>query len=321
MKYYSDDLYIKVDGNYSLNSSLLEVNSQNFTILNDELTINISGNIEFRAEDIILMSDNSNYLEFGVKGAVVNAFLNSIKIENDLFTFSGNINSSLFLFENLSDDSASSILKLDFKNISSPEYNNLWITFCADGEIKGGIRGAVIDGDDIYPAFKSVDVDERAANTDSGKLSTAAGFAQYTTGGSDFGEWMEIGDLTEWSYKIIDGILKIPEGTVVYIYDNKIWKDKINGTAMIITARAALLGNLKSSDKIGAVVSFVGQVPVIITGTASDGDYLIPFKNNCFAVSKYSITFEQYKAVIGTAWGKELYRGETKLINCAIGIK
>ena len=92
---------------------------------------------------------------------------------------------------------------------------------------------------------------------------------------------------------------------------------------MIISHRAAFIGNSFGIYKdFGAIVSFCGQVPVLTSGPANDGDYLVPVngENYCFCVSKNEISFDDYKKVIGTCWESNQSQ-ELKKVNCAIGIK
>ena len=164
---------------------------------------------------------------------------------------------------------------------------------------------------------------------------------QYYTGAQDFGEWLKIGDINEWpeilelelnkdndSDLIIINreIFGLEEGMVVYIRDAMIWRSG-PGTPMVITNRACLVGNAnwKEDGYSGEVVSFVGQVPVVVKGSAKDGDYLVPDGNHCVAIDKDDITFEQYRKVIGTCWESistdDYSDGEFVKALCAIGIK
>jgi hypothetical protein len=174
---------------------------------------------------------------------------------------------------------------------------------------------------------------------------------QFYTGSSDFGEWAPIADINEWPEVleleevdcslsgpiIIDReIFGLQEGMVVYVRNGAIYRDA-PGTAMVITNRAALVGNASWKDNCngitGEVLSFMGQLPIIIRGSFKDGDYLLPEKNHCIAISKEDVTFEQYKSVIGTVWEspnewqdfEEEYseegREEFHSVLCATGIK
>jgi len=165
---------------------------------------------------------------------------------------------------------------------------------------------------------------------------------QYYTGAQDFGEWLKIGDINEWP-EILEKELEkddddsdiviinreifgLEEGMVVYIREAIIYRSG-PGTPMVITNRAALVGNASWKDDgySGEVVSFVGQVPVVVRGGSKDGDYLIPEENHCIPISRDDITFEQYRRVIGTAWRTvnipEEDDGEFVKVLCAIGIK
>ena len=75
---------------------------------------------------------------------------------------------------------------------------------------------------------------------------------------------------------------------------------------MVVTGRAMIVGNevaaeVESEKLLGAQVSFIGQVPVIVEGPCSQGD-LIPTEGNiCKAVPQDIVTFEQYRSAVGTA--------------------
>ena len=121
----------------------------------------------------------------------------------------------------------------------------------------------------------------------------------------------------------------LPEGQLVWIKDAKIWKEPTTGheTPMIISKRAAVIGNsrVESAGKPFELVSFIGQVPVIIIGSVNNGDLLIPnVETHCLrAVSKEECSFNQYKMAVGTAWG-EVVTTDDRLISkvmCAVGIK
>jgi len=75
----------------------------------------------------------------------------------------------------------------------------------------------------------------------------------------------------------------------------------------------------------GEVISFIGQLPVIVKGNSTEGDYILPVDNEPYCVARPAsdISFEEYRKAIGTVWETiELADGQTfgKPL-CAIGIK
>jgi len=97
---------------------------------------------------------------------------------------------------------------------------------------------------------------------------------------------------------------------------------------MVVTHRAAVIGNSGLERQCHCVVSFVGQVPVYIHGEANNGDLVIPsseLNGVCRAVSKDDCTFQEYKAAIGSVAHGGLAKAVTpKTIHqviCAITIK
>lgn len=223
---------------------------------------------------------------------------------------------------NESSGSTADILRLGFSNISSPTRNNHWIKFTANGNAKGSIQGASLHSGTQYALYSVVPSDQL--------LETQAGSAQFASGNEDFAEWIEIGDESEWGIteeikkELSDHLtLPIQEGILLYVRESKVWK-KGPGRGMITTSRAAIIGNqnYKEDGKLGIILSFIGQVPVVVEGPVSDGDLLIPVggKNHCKAVDPFLITFNEYKQAVGTAWGKKLTE-EIGTVNCAIGVK
>lgn len=211
-------------------------------------------------------------------------------------------------------------------NQSGLTANNKWIDFrSSDADSKGCIRAAPPIPDN-YVLISNLTGTIQIAQNASANMTTSAGDVQFVSGANDFGEWIEIANPREWSDNYIDyvngNILSIEEGSIVYIKESKAWKNNLeNSTPMIVTHRAVLIGNYKDGiKKIGVVVSFMGQVPVIIKGPVSEGDYLIPENNYCIPVPSSDISFEQYKKSIGIAWGSSSIK-EMKKVNCAIGKK
>lgn len=212
------------------------------------------------------------------------------------------------------------ILDLSFENIVTPDDNNKWIKFSSNGVTKGAVRASV--------SLSEVSLYTISGST--GFLSNTAGDVQYTSGNADFGEWIEIGDYKEWNisedlmeeYKK-SSILPVQEGVLLYIRESKAWKHG-PGRGMVSTSRSVIVGNsnFKKDGKIGVIVSFIGQVPVLVAGKARDGDILIPMNNSnyCIAVDPSDISFKDYRSAIGTVWGNKS-EDHIGYVNCAISIK
>lgn len=226
------------------------------------------------------------------------------------------------------DDSASgvAIYLSDYEASGAPDNSGRkWVSFYANsaGSLKGSIRG----GGFIEAAFVT-DSGTSPATGASGQVNIASYDCVYASGGADYGEWLAIGDLDEWGINRedtlanINGRLGLPEGWVVYVRDNAFWKEG-PGTPMVVTQRAMVVGNEREHKDpyIGEILSFIGQVPVIVNGPVKSGDFLIPSGSMfCTAKDPATITFEEYMKVIGTAWeNKE--EAEQGLVLCAIGVK
>lgn len=216
--------------------------------------------------------------------------------------------------ENSSSDSNADALRITLGR-SHPGHSNNWIKLYSDGgvDLKGGVRGAEQPSMGYEGAFVSVIAD---GSISSETINTSGGYAQFYSGGSDFGEWFEIGDKSEW-----DNYKYIPEGIIVYVKNEKFYKDPSTlGVPFAVTKRALLVGNYIDSDKEGEILSFVGQVPLLTKDICNIGDYLIPSENYVRSISPDKITFSDYKKCIGTVI-KEKTSTELGYVLCAIGKK
>jgi glycerophosphoryl diester phosphodiesterase len=296
----SSDEIVIAGPNLSINSDIVAIDSNSVTIDSN------AGNIEFTASgvgnDINLTADGIVYLRHSSNNS-------SLILQNnhlDVLTNnqgSGSLTEYAASIANAWNSNNADVLYLrTFYSGTSGSGNNFIVFF--DGNSGANDIGS-IEGD-------------------------GAGGISLNSGGADYAEWMIINDESEWSeyfHLKENNILGIPEGTLVWIKNSKIYRNEI-GTPMIITNRAIVCGNspknsfYKPSSEIGERVSFIGQVPVIVEGPVKDGDYLIPKlgENYCTAIAKSQITFEQYKYCIGTSWGNSDGSGMSK-VNCAVGIK
>lgn len=255
---------------------------------------------------------------------------------------------------NSSSTDGTDILFMDFPNKTDAGSNSpadVYIRFQVgglpaggDGSIQGYIAGTIKLLEAGEPAFRGY---QTSVDTVANNAEIADAFSSdplvignnndgvcYATGNSDFGEWIECGDKNEWS-DIVDidfysnitlkdthiKRLGLIEGMVAYIRDLKFWRSG-PGTPMLVTRRAAVLGNRPGSNSnyVGEVFSFIGQISVLVEGTASCGDYIIPKKNHCIAIPKDEITFEQYRDALGVCWQNKT-TSELGRVMCAIGKK
>ena len=284
------------------------------------LTISESaGNIGLNSPNITLDLDASgNLLSSG--GSWTLGSLNS-------FTASGDAGSGYFFdLSNTSSNSAADLMNLSFDNIATPNTGNNWIRFMANGTSRGAIQGSSASNG-YYGLYVS---SSTMPPYGGGSLFTLPGYVQYASGSEDFGEWLPLGDESEWEITeeikqnfIKKSIFPIEEGVVLYVRDSKVWRNG-PGRGMIVTHRAALVGNqnFKEDGRLGVIMSFIGQVPAYVEGSVNDGDILVPVEgaNHCRAINPDEISFSDYRKAIGTAWGKKV-TPEVGPVNCAIGIK
>mgnify|MGYP003627136762 FL=1 len=199
---------------------------------------------------------------------------------------------------------------------------NVWCRFTSGASgsqtLRGRIRGTSGSGATAF----------QADGTNGGGTVDSVGEVVYASGGADFGEWIEMGDLEEWNpnqdqldyMEAHAPLLGLPEGWVCYVRNNKFHKEG-PGTPMVVTKSSFVVGNeYDKEDYIGEIFSFAGQIGVIVKGDVNDGDFLIPSGDYyCTGISPDEITFKDYMKVIGTAWtGNDKDFGK---VLCAIGVK
>ena len=229
----------------------------------------------------------------------------------------------------------------------APYTTNNWIQFTWHGVSGGAIQGTANSVDHTSPYGNQFAYIVPGYNHNGPQ--TLIGNAQFASGGHDFGEFMEAGNLAEWDDRVwTEGSpwrIGIPEGMLVWVIEGKFYKNNTDGvgTPMVITNRSAIVGNsgptLKNNNdnRKGEILSFIGQLPVIIRGSAKTGDLIVPVEgeNFCQCISKDNIDFKTYMMAIGTCWEScDEYRIISELdpikpnestnmhyILCAIGIK
>ena len=196
--------------------------------------------------------------------------------------------------------STGDILDLRFPFLDFPAHTNNWIRFYtrdpgspSNDLLVGGVRGVEASGS-IYGTEDAFVIWDGSSIIRSTQGVGRIGSAQFYSRGADFGEWFELGDETEWPESYI-----LPEGMVVYVKDRKIYR-KADGVPFVVTNRALVVGNYVDASKKGAILSFAGQVPVVIEGKCSVGDLVIPNDNSAYAINPNMILFSEYKRALGT---------------------
>ena len=190
--------------------------------------------------------------------------------------------------------STGDVLDLRFPFLDFPEHANNWIRFfCRDvlsssDYLVGGVRGTNNSSEDAFCIWNGSSI------VRSTQATNRHGSAQFYSRGADFGEWFELGDEAEWPESYM-----LPEGMVVYVKDRKIYR-KADGVPFVVTNRALVVGNYVDASKKGAILSFAGQVPIVIDGKCSVGDLVVPDDNSAYAINPNMILFSEYKRALGT---------------------
>lgn len=138
----------------------------------------------------------------------------------------------------------------------------------------------------------------------------------YESGNGDYAEWLR----KEKSFE------KFSPGDIISVTGGLITKNTDNGDHFLaISTTPIILGKMPSKEQENNYekVAFLGQVPVKVIGKVNIGDFIIPSGKNDgmgIAVPKSSITLQQIKKVIGTAWSESENQNNFSLINVAIGL-
>lgn len=143
-----------------------------------------------------------------------------------------------------------------------------------------------------------------------------SGGVAYNTSGSDYAEYLP---------HLEDGS-RFTAGDVVGVFNGKISR-RTEGAqqVMVITDQAAVLGNAPQGreDMTGfESVSFIGQVPVRVTGPVNDGDYIVASGRNngtAVAVRPEEIRLDDIARLVGKAW-ESSPDPATKRLNVIVGL-
>ena len=229
------------------------------------------------------------------------AALNLVIDNNEIMARNNNVTSGLFLQNDGGD------LKIGGPTIIEGDTLSLTISNTAESEAgiifrdtAGGAQTYSIlfdavttnlnfhDGNDLQARFRQ----DASAQNDSG----------WVTASVDYAEFMELLDPTE-EVAIFD---------VVAVKDNKITRDTQGATLLMVTATDSGLrggnplidGYSRDEDPDWRAVAFIGQMPVLVDGDVSEGDYIVPSGRNdgrAVAVAPAWITRAQFDQVIGRA--------------------
>ena len=138
----------------------------------------------------------------------------------------------------------------------------------------------------------------------------------YGSKGADYAEWLEKENLEE----------KFVFGEVVGIKGGKISK-KTEGADHVLTISLApiVLGNMPDESKKENYekVGFMGQLPVLVVGVVSVGDFIVASGYNdgyAKAISPSKIKLNDLKGIIGKAWSSS-NGNMVNLINVSVGLK
>lgn len=209
------------------------------------------------------------------------------------------------LFENTSGGSGDGIAI----RINSSELNseNHFVSFFGEGSyLAGRIESfdAATDGNNIPQDISNPN-----------EMTLNQGIV-YGSRGADYAEWLEKENPND----------KYLVGEVVGIKGGKISRNTQNADHVLTISMAPIvLGNMPDENRKDAFekVGFMGQVPALVKGRVSKGDYIVASgKNDGFAVAVApgQITLDQLKWVIGKAWSASNSDGKS-LINVSVGLK
>ena len=207
----------------------------------------------------------------------------------------------------------------------SPSSSTRYATFASGAAqtTRGLIRGAATaTSSAFYSEGTSGDSAAYGISPDNVEVNST-GDCAFVSGSADYGEFIECGDLSEWPVEVPEGdkYLGLPEGYIVYVRDKAFYKEG-PGTPMVVSHRSIIVGNERvDEESVGQVMSFIGQVPVLVTGVVNSGDLLIPTGDfYAEAFSPDNITLAQYMRAIGTAW-ESSDKEDMKRVMCSVGVK
>jgi len=138
----------------------------------------------------------------------------------------------------------------------------------------------------------------------------------YGSKGADYAEWLEKENLED----------NFTFGEVVGIKGGKISRNTEDADHILTISLAPIvLGNMPEEDRKEAYekVGFMGQVPALVVGNVSEGDYIVASGNNdgfAVAIAPEDISLSDLKSVIGKAWSSSKGK-KISIINVSVGLK
>lgn len=138
----------------------------------------------------------------------------------------------------------------------------------------------------------------------------------FESGGADYAEWLKKYDKNE----------VMAFGDVVGVKAGVISKNFVDVDNFMVVSKSPIVSGampLEADKEKYKQIAFLGQVPVKVIGAVTKGDYILPSGNAdgmAIAVSPNSMRINDYKRIIGVAWGA--YQGNQlfSYINTAVGI-
>ena len=134
----------------------------------------------------------------------------------------------------------------------------------------------------------------------------------YQSGGADYAEWLPKANLN-------DNFLA---GEIVGVKAGKISRNTVDADKVMVVSNVPIvLGNMPPDDKKDDYekIAFMGQVPVRVTGTVKESDYILPsglYDGFGIAVSPENMMLADYQKIVGIAWSEK----SGDLVNVAVGL-
>lgn len=231
---------------------------------------------------------------------------NNLNLTNLTVIGDGGVNGNhIALFENTGGGGADGIaIRINNSTLSS---GNNFMTFYGQGNYMAG-------------RIESFDADSEMENMPSGisnsnSISRNQGII-YGSKGADYAEWLEKENPSE----------DFMVGEVVGVKGGKISRNTQDADHILTISLAPIvLGNMPDENRKNDFekVGFMGQVPVLVQGEVSKGDYIVASGKNdgyAIAIAPQDIKLNNLKWVIGKAWSASEGNGKS-LINVSVGLK
>lgn len=231
---------------------------------------------------------------------------NNLNLSNLTVTGDGAVNGEhIALFENTGGNGADGIaIRINNSILSS---GNNFMTFYGQGNYMAGR----IESFDATSEIENLP--GGISNTNS--ISRNQGIV-YGSKGADYAEWLEK-ENPATNFMV---------GEVVGVKGGKISRNTQNADHVLTISLAPIvLGNMPDENRKDDFekVGFMGQVPVLVIGKVSKGDYIVASGNNdgyAIAIAPQDIKLKDLKLVIGKAWTAAEGSGKS-LINVSVGLK